>query len=365
MNIAAIIPARLGSKRLKNKNISILGDKPLLFWSIDTALESDCFKYIVVSSESDQVLDLVRRGYSSKEVQTIKRPDRLATDKADLRDVCNHFLENFPDIEFLFLMMPTYPFRNARRINDEILPPLYSRQIDRVVSVIPSNFSTFDYWFKKGILYRKMFNRAPLWCGAGNATYSLMRRDYFFKTPQNWPYLPGERTLRIQTDNTESIDIDTTEDFRKAEKIVQGYEQKKRQLKSFCNKTHEIVLPEGAKPGSLLDFLASEGVNLNLPVLILTTPPPYFTFLRWYECNNARDYYSELTKGILADLPKGGHSQDFPEHYIHSISYRILRKREDREGIQDDCVSQKQIIFEEELKKWGGYIEPNYWVKTK
>jgi CMP-N-acetylneuraminic acid synthetase len=342
----------------------MLGGKPLLFWSIDVALTSECFSEICISSESDAILNLVRETYSEEDVKTIKRSRKLAEDHADLGDVSKHFLEKFPEIEYLFLLMPTYPFRRSRRILDEILPPLYSRQIDRVVSVLPGNLSTFDYWIPEGNSYRRMFNHAPLWCGVGNAAYSLMRRDYFFKEPQKWPYLLGERTLRIQTDYTEAIDIDTHEDFQKAEMIVQGYKLEKRQLRNYQDQTHEIVTPEGIGPVAFKQLLVSEGIDLNLPALILTSPPPFFTFLRWYECNNSREYYAESTNKIIAKLPKGGQSQDFPPHYIHSGSYRILRLEEDREGIQEEFVPQEQIIFEDRLKKWKGYVEPFYWVKS-
>ncbi len=365
MKIAALIPARAGSKRLPHKNIKNLGGKPLLFWSIDVALASECFDEICISTESNEILNLVRENYSKEDVKTLKRPAILATDQADLRDVCIHFLDSFPGIEFLFLMMPTYPFRQSRRIKEEILPPIYSRQIVRVTSVLPGNFSTFDYWIPEGNIYRRMFDRAPLWCGAGNAVYSLMRRDYLFKQPQRWPYSLGERTLRVQTDLTESVDIDTPVDFRKAEKIVQGYKLEKRQLRNYQSKTHEIVIPDGAEPTLIKEFLVNKGIKLKLPVLILTSPPPLFTFLRWYECNSSRDYYSEMARKIIIELPKGGHSQDFPQHHIHSSSYRILRISEDKEGILEKTVPKEQVVFVKDLKQWSGYKEPYEWVRTE
>jgi CMP-N-acetylneuraminic acid synthetase len=363
MNIAAIIPARLGSNRLENKNILYLGDKPLLFWSIDTALESSCFKYIVVSSESDKVLDLVRCEYSSKEVQTIKRPNHLATDNADLMDVCKHFLGKFQDVEFLFLMMPTYPLRKSSKIKKEILPPLYSRQVDRIVSVLPENFSTFDYWIGDSDCYKRIFKHAPLWCGTGNATYSGMRSDYYYKDATSWPYLIGERTLRVQTDYEEAIDIDTAEDLALAEKVINGYRLMQRGMFAYVTKKHEVICPEGVRHQSLLEYLNGKGINIDHPVLILKDPPPFFTFLRTYECNMSREYYSEMARKIIFDLPNGGHSQDFPKHYIHSNSYRILRIPEDSEGIMAETVPKGQVVFVKDLKQWSGYKEPYKWVK--
>ena len=46
----AIIPARSGSKRLKNKNIKLFNKRPMIFWTINAAKQSKIFDYIFVSS---------------------------------------------------------------------------------------------------------------------------------------------------------------------------------------------------------------------------------------------------------------------------------------------------------------------------
>ena len=276
MKITALIPARAGSKRVPLKNIKPLAGKPLLFWSIDAAIQAACFHKIVVSSEAREVLDLVRGVYSERQVETILRPESLATDQADLMDVCRHFLVRNEETEYLCLMMPTYPFRDPGIIQNAILPALYSRQIDRVVSVAPQSYSTFDYWIKKEREFRRMFAHAPLWCTAGNAAYSVMRRDYYFTEPQKWPAQPGERVLRIQTDAREALDIDTDEDFEMAERLVKGESFKKRRILFHRSDTHEYALPEGVEPDEFKAFLSSRGVNLGSPILILTSPTSLF-----------------------------------------------------------------------------------------
>ena len=51
MKIVAIIPARGGSKSIKNKNIYKIKNKPLIFYSIETAIKSNVFDKIIVSSD--------------------------------------------------------------------------------------------------------------------------------------------------------------------------------------------------------------------------------------------------------------------------------------------------------------------------
>ena len=56
--IYAIIPARKGSKRIKNKNLIDFFGKPLVSWTIDVAINSNLFQDVIVSSDSDQILDI-------------------------------------------------------------------------------------------------------------------------------------------------------------------------------------------------------------------------------------------------------------------------------------------------------------------
>jgi CMP-N-acetylneuraminic acid synthetase len=367
MKTACLIPARLGSKRLPQKNIKLLEEKPLLFWSIDAALDADVFSDICVSTESNEIASIVRQAYSEKKVKILIRPPSLASDTADLNDVCVHYLDNEPSIDFLALFMPTYPFRKPSRLIEEILPPLYSRQIDQVVSVRHGHFSTFDYWqHQDDQTLVRMFTYAPLWCGAGNATYSIKKREYFFLPPHKWPCMLGEKTLRIQTDFKESVDIDTQEDFNIAKKICAGFTPKYLPLKQHEDQFIELLAPAGANIASFRNFLEAKRISIKLPILILQSADPLFTFLRWYECNMTRQYTTELTELLIANLPSSGHSQDFPTHFMHSSHYRVFRKGKDENGLSVDSVPMSQVILEKNLKQhWNDYIDPISWVNSK
>ena len=66
----AIIPARSGSKRIKNKNIKLLQNKPLINWTIDLAVKSKVFINIIVSSDSQKILKVVKK--NNKDIITLK-----------------------------------------------------------------------------------------------------------------------------------------------------------------------------------------------------------------------------------------------------------------------------------------------------
>ena len=57
MNIA-IIPARAGSKRIKNKNLKEFYGKPIIAWSIEEAIKSKCFDEVVVSTDSPSIAEV-------------------------------------------------------------------------------------------------------------------------------------------------------------------------------------------------------------------------------------------------------------------------------------------------------------------
>jgi len=86
----AIIPARGGSKRIPRKNIKAFHGKPLIAYSIQTAIESNLFDKIIVTTDDDEIAD-VARTYGA-EVPFI-RPKKLSDDFSGTADVVNHAIQ--------------------------------------------------------------------------------------------------------------------------------------------------------------------------------------------------------------------------------------------------------------------------------
>ena len=76
MNIA-IIPARAGSKRIKNKNIKLFFGKPLIFYSIKLALKSKLFDKVIVSTDSQKIAKIAK---SFGADVPFLRPKNISTD---------------------------------------------------------------------------------------------------------------------------------------------------------------------------------------------------------------------------------------------------------------------------------------------
>ncbi len=92
--IIAVIPARGGSKRIKNKNLVMLAGKPLLAHSIEHAKNSKYVAKVIVSTD-DQRIAAVAKKYGAA---VVMRPKNLATDKASSEEALLHVLDNLHKI---------------------------------------------------------------------------------------------------------------------------------------------------------------------------------------------------------------------------------------------------------------------------
>lgn len=109
MRNVAIIPARSGSKRVKNKNIRILSGKPLISWTIESTINSGLFEKIIVSTDSEEIANVaLKYGVKIDEL----RPDSLSVDTTSASDVLKyHLLKS--DFDNGCLLQPTSPLRSV------------------------------------------------------------------------------------------------------------------------------------------------------------------------------------------------------------------------------------------------------------
>ena len=145
MEILGIIPGRKGSKGVLNKNIRKINGKPLISYSIEAALESEYIKKVVVSSDSDEILEIA----GSYGVESIKRPEHLAQDDSTTVDVVKHVLDVFNGSnkyfpEILVLLQPTSPLRDSNDIDEAIKMFLKDGDADALISV--SKFNHNPLW---------------------------------------------------------------------------------------------------------------------------------------------------------------------------------------------------------------------------
>lgn len=119
--IAALITARGGSKGIPKKNIVKLCGKPLINWTVESAVKSKYIDKIFLSTDSDEIINSVKK--FPVEIP-FKRPENLSTDKSTSTDVILHFIDwmkkKCNQFDTLLLLQPTSPFRKSVHIDNSI-----------------------------------------------------------------------------------------------------------------------------------------------------------------------------------------------------------------------------------------------------
>lgn len=147
--ILAVIPARSGSKSVKNKNIRMINGKPMLAYSIEHAQKSRYINRIIVTTDSEEYAAIARE-YGAE--TPFIRPAEYATDTSLDIDVFRHALgwlkENEayePDI--VVQLRPTDPFRNSEDIDRMIEIMLEDETVDAVRSIKENDVVPHKMWY--------------------------------------------------------------------------------------------------------------------------------------------------------------------------------------------------------------------------
>lgn len=222
-SILAVIPARGNSKRLPNKNILILVGKPLIAWSIEAGLKSEYIDKVVVSSDSNEILDISKKNGAN----IVKRPSELASDFATSFDAIKHAIDILDEkFDFVILLQPTSPLRKSEHI-DEALELLINKKGDAVISVCETDHSPL--WsntlpkdrsmvnFLKNEVLNKRSQDLVKYYRLNGAIYicrmeKLLEEKSFFLKDNIYAY---------KMDRESSVDIDEKIDFQLAELMIE------------------------------------------------------------------------------------------------------------------------------------------------
>lgn len=146
LNIVALIPARGGSKGIKSKNLYLLGNKPLVAWSIESALKEKLIKKTYVSTDSKNIT------FYSKlfGAEIHKRPKYLAKDNSTLMDTVKSFLkflntEKKFKVDILIILEPTSPFRDKMLISN-CLKKMILNKYDSIATFVKINAHPKRMW---------------------------------------------------------------------------------------------------------------------------------------------------------------------------------------------------------------------------
>lgn len=147
--ILAIIPARGGSKRIPLKNIKPLNKKPLIYYTIKTALDCSLIDKVVVSSDNKKIAAIVKR---YKAEVPFLRPKNISGDKTSDQPVIRHCL-NFlkkrgENYDYILYLKPTAPLRTEEDIVKAI-KTICNQKLPLVRSVTKMTGVHHPYWMYK------------------------------------------------------------------------------------------------------------------------------------------------------------------------------------------------------------------------
>ena len=231
MNIA-IIPARGGSKRIPGKNIKMFAGKPLIAYSIEAAKASGLFDKIIISTDSEEVAK-VAKAYGAD--VPFFRPKELSNDMVGTRPVTNHAInfciENFYKPEFCCCIYATAPFLEAKYLQQglDLLKQLSEKSFAFSVTSFPfpvqraliKNQTGVSPMFPENISKRSQdleeayHDAGQFYWGTSDGYLSNQKIFSHHSSPVILP-----RHL-VQ-------DIDTPEDWQRAELMYKAYVQGKK-----------------------------------------------------------------------------------------------------------------------------------------
>jgi CMP-N,N'-diacetyllegionaminic acid synthase len=134
MKNIAIITARSGSKGLCNKNIRMLGNKPLLAYTIEAALNSKMFEEVMVSTDTEEYAEISRKwGAEVPFLRSKKNAEDSASSWDTVSEVLHGYFEKGKEFDTFCLLQPTSPFRT-----EEDIIKAYSLYLKRNATAIVS-----------------------------------------------------------------------------------------------------------------------------------------------------------------------------------------------------------------------------------
>lgn len=228
MNNLAIIPARSGSKELKNKNVKLLNGKPMMAYTIEAAIESGMFTHIHVSTDSQQYAQIAME-YGA-EVPFL-RTANYADDTSSTWDVVQYVIDRYKENDLQFdtfaLLQPTSPLRtsddikNAYRLMNEkkgksIVSVCEVEHSPLWMNVLREDLSLNGFLKKEAIMPRQTL---PTYYRVNGAIY-ISDTGEFIKNHN----LYHEFGYAYVMEKSRSIDIDDILDFELAEIIMKKRE---------------------------------------------------------------------------------------------------------------------------------------------
>jgi CMP-N,N'-diacetyllegionaminic acid synthase len=227
--IIAIIPARAGSKGLKNKNLKKIGNKSLVEISIQMSKRIKDISMVAVSTDSKLIQKIAQK---NKVWCKYLRPKKISGDQAKTSDAIIFTLNQIKEkFDYVIEFQPTYVFRNEKIIKNAISLIKKEKKADSLISVnLIKDTSHKDYYIKikKNYAFSKkpasLFNRHNL-----ERTYKPFGLIIITKVSSLLKYksMVCGKTLAYEVkDKLSKLDIDDNLDYEISKYVYLNFKKK-------------------------------------------------------------------------------------------------------------------------------------------
>ena len=226
--ILCFIPARKGSKGIKDKNLAILNKKPLIYYTLKQAFNLKVNKNIEIklSTDSKKILNYAKKKFNYN--LNYLRPSKLARDNSNVIDAVFHSLEWYKkknlDFDVILLLQPTNPFRFHREIVSS-LSIFHKKKLNSLMSVTPIREHPSEI-IKLNNKDWKFLIKPPTRIGRQNfkKNYFFIDGSIFIATKKfllkNKKFISPRKTYPFLLKRTWPIDIDYNDDKMIAEMFI-------------------------------------------------------------------------------------------------------------------------------------------------
>ncbi len=223
----ALIPARSGSTRVKNKNLRLLGGKPLIAHTISCALKSRLIDRVIVSTDSPQIAKVAKN--FGAEVPFL-RPKEISGPAATEYEFHDHVVKWIKRNEkhspaLIVNLYPTAPFRRPESIDRAIRMMQRTARADSLRSVRICSEHPYKMWIEtKAKTFIEPFVRGGS-TGSQTLSYQLLPKVFIQnaniyvtrpRTLELFGSTVGKKVLKFEMSEEESIDINTPQDIEYA-----------------------------------------------------------------------------------------------------------------------------------------------------
>ena len=170
--IYAMIPARIGSSRLKMKNLALLNGNPLIYYAIKAAKASGVFDKIIINSDHKIFSNIAREN----SVEFYSRPNSLGSSQTRSDSVIANFIDNYGSADILVWVNPIAPFLKGEEVF-EVVEYFINHKLDSLITAeeknVHCNYEGLPINYNPAKLFSRTQDLKPVYA----FSYSIMMWD--------------------------------------------------------------------------------------------------------------------------------------------------------------------------------------------